>query len=394
MEAASGGRLKLVQAPFSSLGEHAEAVDGVVLDIGISSMQVDQADRGFSFRADGPLDMRMAQAGLSAADVVNRFKAADLARIFGLLGEERHAGRIARMIERRRSGKPFLRTTDLAQAIADLVGFPPREKIHPATRVFQALRIYVNDELGELARALVAAERMLKPGGRLVVVTFHSLEDRIVKRFVADRSTDPGRLAASAAEAGGHRDLREAWRRCDAGRGGDSRPIRAPVRRSCARRFARMRRRVRPTPRCSAFRSFPTCARRQRGNALFRTSDMVLIAVMVSAAAFTYKTKQAAEGQAAAVRKLEQQIRFEEDSITLLKADWSLLTQPVAPAEAYRDLSGRSQAAAGRCAPVRHASRRYRCGRSISRQIIGQALRPGPRDGPGTDETKTGAVRQ
>ena len=103
MEAASGGRLKLVQAPFSSLGEHAEAVDGVVLDIGISSMQVDQAERGFSFRADGPLDMRMAQAGLSAADVVNRFKAADLARIFGLLGEERHAGRIARMIERRRS---------------------------------------------------------------------------------------------------------------------------------------------------------------------------------------------------------------------------------------------------------------------------------------------------
>jgi 16S rRNA (cytosine1402-N4)-methyltransferase len=191
MEAASGGRLKLVQAPFSSLGEHAEAVDGVVLDIGISSMQVDQADRGFSFRADGPLDMRMAQAGLSAADVVNRFKAADLARIFGLLGEERHAGRIARMIERRRSGKPFLRTTDLAQSIADLVGFPPREKIHPATRVFQALRIYVNDELGELARALVAAERILKPGGRLVVVTFHSLEDRIVKRFITDRSTDP-----------------------------------------------------------------------------------------------------------------------------------------------------------------------------------------------------------
>lgn len=191
MEAASGGRLKLVEAPFSSLDAHAEAVDGVVLDIGISSMQVDQAERGFSFRSDGPLDMRMAQAGLSAADVVNRFKAGDLSRIFGLLGEERHAGRIARMIERRRAERPFLRTTDLAQSIADLVGFPPREKIHPATRVFQALRIYVNDELGELAQALVAAERVLKPGGRLAVVTFHSLEDRIVKRFITDRSTDP-----------------------------------------------------------------------------------------------------------------------------------------------------------------------------------------------------------
>ncbi|MDQ6433459.1 16S rRNA (cytosine(1402)-N(4))-methyltransferase RsmH [Mesorhizobium sp. LHD-90] len=191
LEAASEGRLRLVQAPFSSLDEHAEQVDGVVLDIGISSMQVDQAERGFSFRSDGPLDMRMAQAGVSAADVVNRYKAGDLARIFGLLGEERHAGRIARMIEKRRAEKPFSRTTELAQAIADLVGFPPREKIHPATRVFQALRIHVNDELGELARALCSAERALKPGGRLVVVTFHSLEDRIVKRFIADRSTDP-----------------------------------------------------------------------------------------------------------------------------------------------------------------------------------------------------------
>jgi len=188
LEQQSGGRLKLVQAPFSTLDEQVESADGVVLDIGVSSMQIDQAERGFSFRTDGPLDMRMAQAGLSAADVVNSFKMGDLARIFGFLGEERHAGRIARMIESRREKHPFERTLDLADAIETHIGRAPKDKIHPATRVFQALRIFVNDELGELAKALFAAERVLKPGGRLVVVTFHSLEDRIVKRFIADRA--------------------------------------------------------------------------------------------------------------------------------------------------------------------------------------------------------------
>ncbi|PWJ89931.1 16S rRNA (cytosine1402-N4)-methyltransferase [Mesorhizobium loti] len=188
MEVQSGGRLRLVQAPFSTLDEHVERADGVVLDIGVSSMQLDQAERGFSFRADGPLDMRMAQAGLSAADVVNSFKPGDLARIFGFLGEERHAGRIARMIETRREKRPFERTLELADAIETHIGRAPKDKIHPATRVFQALRIFVNDELGELAKALFAAERALKPGGRLAVVTFHSLEDRIVKRFIADRA--------------------------------------------------------------------------------------------------------------------------------------------------------------------------------------------------------------
>ncbi|TPM06904.1 MULTISPECIES: 16S rRNA (cytosine(1402)-N(4))-methyltransferase RsmH [unclassified Mesorhizobium] len=188
LEAQSGGRLRLVQAPFSMLDQHVESADGVVLDIGVSSMQLDQAERGFSFRVDGPLDMRMAQAGLSAADVVNNFKPGDLARIFGFLGEERHAGRIARMIEARREKRPFERTLELADAIETHIGRAPKDKIHPATRVFQALRIFVNDELGELAKALFAAERALKPGGRLAVVTFHSLEDRIVKRFIADRS--------------------------------------------------------------------------------------------------------------------------------------------------------------------------------------------------------------
>jgi 16S rRNA (cytosine1402-N4)-methyltransferase len=188
LETQSQGRLRLVQAPFSSLAEQVDEANGVVLDIGVSSMQLDQAERGFSFRTDGPLDMRMAQAGPSAADIVNRLKAGDLARIFGFLGEERHAGRIARMIEARREKKPFERTLDLADAIETHIGRAPKDKIHPATRVFQALRIYVNDELGELAKALIAAEKVLKPGGRLAVVTFHSLEDRIVKRFIADRA--------------------------------------------------------------------------------------------------------------------------------------------------------------------------------------------------------------
>jgi 16S rRNA (cytosine1402-N4)-methyltransferase len=189
---AFNGRLRLVHGPFSHLDELAgDKIDGVVLDIGVSSMQLDEAERGFSFRTDGPLDMRMAKVGLSAADVVNRFKAGDMARIFGFLGEEWHAGRIARMIEQRRGAKPFERTLDLAEAIEAHVGRNPKDKIHPATRVFQALRIFINDELGELARALLASERTLKSGGRLAVVTFHSLEDRIVKRFIADRSGRP-----------------------------------------------------------------------------------------------------------------------------------------------------------------------------------------------------------
>ena len=183
------GLLDLVHAPFSQMDEHFEAgsVDGVVLDIGVSSMQIDQAERGFSFQKDGPLDMRMAQSGLSAADVVNSFAVSDLTRIVGILGEERHAGRVARAIDRERALGPIETTAHLAKVVEKAVGRGPKDKIHPATRTFQGLRIFVNDELGELGRALFAAEHILKPGGRLVVVTFHSLEDRIVKRFFQDR---------------------------------------------------------------------------------------------------------------------------------------------------------------------------------------------------------------
>jgi len=187
------GHLRLEHGPFSQMEELVrESVDGVVLDIGVSSMQLDEAERGFSFRFDGPLDMRMAQAGLSAADVVNRFKVSDLTRIFGLLGEERHAGRIARAIEKVRVERPFQTTAQLADLVEKTIGRKPGDRIHPATRVFQGLRIFVNDELGELGRALFAAERILKPGGILAVVTFHSLEDRMVKRFFAERSGGAG----------------------------------------------------------------------------------------------------------------------------------------------------------------------------------------------------------
>lgn len=186
-------RLRLEHGPFSEMEALVgETVDGVVLDIGVSSMQLDEAERGFSFRFEGPLDMRMAQEGLSAADVVNRFKVSDLTRIFGLLGEERHAGRIARAIEKVRAERPFETTSQLADLVEKTIGRKPGDRIHPATRVFQGLRIFVNDELGELGRALFAAERILKPGGILAVVTFHSLEDRMVKRFFAERSGGSG----------------------------------------------------------------------------------------------------------------------------------------------------------------------------------------------------------
>ncbi len=160
-----------------------EHVDGVMLDIGVSSFQIDQGARGFSFMRDGPLDMRMGQSGPSAADVVNHMPQADLAAVIWQLGEERQSRRIAKILYERRLEQPFETTLDLAEVIEQAVGGRRGKKTHPATLTFQAIRMYVNDELGELARGLAAAERMLKPGGRLVVVTFHSLEDRLVKRF-------------------------------------------------------------------------------------------------------------------------------------------------------------------------------------------------------------------
>ena len=187
------GRLIAVEAPFGTLDavagkESFAPVDGVVLDIGVSSMQLDEPERGFSFQADGPLDMRMSRRGATAADVVNGTDEETLARIIYVLGEERRSRAIARAIVAARAEAPLRTTKALADLVARVLGGRKVDGRHPATRTFQALRIFVNDELGELARGLGAAERCLKPGGRLVVVTFHSLEDRIVKRFLAERS--------------------------------------------------------------------------------------------------------------------------------------------------------------------------------------------------------------
>jgi 16S rRNA (cytosine1402-N4)-methyltransferase len=190
------GHLTLVEDRFSNLEAVAhdcgvDAVDGVVLDVGVSSMQLDSAGRGFSFRHDGPLDMRMGGEGPSAADVVAAASERDLANIIFLLGEERHSRAVARAIVRARAKAPITRTSTLADIVASAVRARPGD-INPATRTFQALRIFVNDELAELAEALIAAECILKPGGRLVVVSFHSLEDRIVKTFLTERSATGG----------------------------------------------------------------------------------------------------------------------------------------------------------------------------------------------------------
>ncbi len=196
---AGNGRLTVVEDQFSNLDAVAHtcgagAVDGVVLDVGVSSMQLDNAERGFSFRLDGPLDMRMSGTGSlgpSAADIVARASERDLANIIFLLGEERHSRGVARAIVKVREETPIETTRALADIVGRVVRSKPNE-IHPATRTFQALRIFVNDELGELVSALEAAERILKPNGRLVVVSFHSLEDRIVKSFFTGRSETRG----------------------------------------------------------------------------------------------------------------------------------------------------------------------------------------------------------
>ncbi len=219
LEAASEGRLTLVEGRFGDMAEllgarGVSAVAGVALDLGVSSMQVDTPARGFSFRHDGPLDMRMSGDGPSAADVVNAASESELADILFTYGEERQSRRIARAIVRARANGRIERTGQLADIVRRALGpAAAREKIDPATRTFQALRIHVNDELGELQRGLAAADTLLAPGGRLAVVSFHSLEDRTVKEFLRARAGEGPRPSRHA--PGAHKDddaARPGWR--------------------------------------------------------------------------------------------------------------------------------------------------------------------------------------
>jgi 16S rRNA (cytosine1402-N4)-methyltransferase len=183
--ASYGDRIVMQEGVFSQLDTYAQDLDGVVLDLGVSSMQLDLAERGFSFMRDGPLDMRMSQSGLSAADLCNDADEAELADIIYLYGEERASRRIAKAIV---AARPLVTTGQLAKIVESCLPRAKPNQSHPATRTFQALRIAVNNEYGELAMGLMAAERALKPGGQLAVVTFHSVEDRMVKRFLQARS--------------------------------------------------------------------------------------------------------------------------------------------------------------------------------------------------------------
>jgi 16S rRNA (cytosine1402-N4)-methyltransferase len=204
-----GERLALIEGRFGDMAallatRGITAVDGIALDLGLSSPQLDDPARGFSFRADGPLDMRMGRAGETAAELVNRLPERELAQLIFEHGEERHARRVAKAVVRARAAQPITRT----QALADIVRRAvPRAKdgIDPATRTFQALRITVNDELGELDRGLAAAERLLVPGGRLAVVAFHSLEDRRVKNFLRERASEAAGTSRHAPATGARR---------------------------------------------------------------------------------------------------------------------------------------------------------------------------------------------
>src|SRR6266567_3327521 len=294
----AAGRLTLVQANFADLDSVAHefgltAADGVLLDLGVSSMQLDHAERGFSFRLEGPLDMRMSSSGASAADILARASERDLAAIIATLGEERHARAVARAIAAARQRQAIRTTSELATIVARVVRGRPGD-IHPATRTFQALRIFVNDELRSLAEALGAAERLLAPGGRLVTIAFHSLEDRIVKTFLAAR----GRPAAPS------RHLPERVRAAPSFQILTRRPV---------------------VPDDAELEANP---RARSAKLMLRVLHIGVFAALVLAAADVYKIKFDSTLQAERVAKLRAEIRRERDAVAALRAEWTALDGP------------------------------------------------------------------
>ncbi len=274
---------------------------------------------------DGPLDMRMGRDGPTAADLVNELPEETLTRVLGVLGEERRAGSIARAIVRHRRERPLARTGDLADLVERVLPRKPGDRIHPATRSFQALRILVNGELQELVAALIAAEQVLKEGGRLAVVTFHSLEDRIVKQFLAHRTgriARPSRMLPSRPLG-----LRQASAIFCPVEGQPAKPrrwrTRAPVRPACARRYARARRRF-PSIR---MRSRP-CRARPGGAAMLRILNGLLVLTLLGAAFVMYTLEHDTRRGERRIAKLEAEIQNERELIRLLEAEWSNLSRP------------------------------------------------------------------
>ena len=273
------------------------------MDVGVSSMQLDQAERGFSFRQGGPLDMRMGHDGPTAADVIAVASEADLANIIYIFGEERYSRAVAKAIVAARAEAPITTTRALAEIVSKVVWARPGE-IHPATRTFQALRIFVNQELDELHLALSAAEQVLKPGGRLVVVSFHSLEDRIVKNFFGRTRQDRRRFAASARDEPGGAEFCHFDQAAGHGRRrGNCRQPACAIRKTSRRRThggsSACRRRIAGVARSG---------RRDEGGLIMRIVHLLVIAVLVFAAAYVYRIKMEFDGAhrtrvAAAMRK-------------------------------------------------------------------------------------------
>ena len=332
----SAGRLTLVEDRFSHLADVCAAqglssVDGVVMDVGVSSMQLDQAERGFSFRVAGPLDMRMGHDGPTAADVIAVASEADLANIIYIFGEERYSRPVAKAIVAARKEAPIETTKALADIVSKVV-WPKPGEIHPATRTFQALRIFVNAELDELHLALAAAERVLKPGGRLVVVSFHSLEDRIVKNFLVERGQGRRRIAASAGDEPGRAEFRHSDQA--PGHGRRRRGLRQPARA------------LGQAARGGAHRSVSACRRgvagmagsrrRDEGRLTMRIIHLFVIAALVFAAAYVYRIKMESTARTERVLRLNAEIREQRDAIAGLRAEWARLDAPLAAARHRR----------------------------------------------------------